>query len=252
MPDLRLALTLWRRNARVFSRSARGYLLPLFLDPVLYLLALGFGLGTYVGTIAGIPYREFIAPGLCASAAMWAASFETTWNLHYKVEESRQFDALLTTPAEVQDVVLGELLWGATRAAVYGSAFLVVIAVLGYVDSPWALALPPAIFLGGACFAAAGIAFTSLIPKSEYYTFYFTLVITPMFLFGGIFYPYDELPGWAQTAAWLTPLYHLVELSRGLARAPDPSLLLDALWLAVVTAALFVVPVWGMRRRLVA
>ncbi len=251
MPDLRLALALWRRNARVFSRSARGHLLPLFLDPVLYFVALGFGLGTYVGTIAGVPYREFIAPGLCASAAMWAASFETTWNLHYKVEETRQFDAMLTTPAEVQDVVLGELLWAATRAAVYGSAFLVVIAVLGFVDSPWALALPPAIFLGGACFAVAGITFTALTPRSEYYTFYFTLFVTPMFLFGGIFFPYDELPGWAQVAAWLTPLYHLVALCRGLAQGPEPGLVLDALWLAVAVVALFAVPVRGLRRRLV-
>jgi lipooligosaccharide transport system permease protein len=253
VPDLRLALQVWSRDARVFSRVWRGALLPLFLDPLLYFFALGFGLGTYLATINGVPYRDFIAPGLVGSAVMWAAAFETTWNLFYKVDESRQFDAVLATPAEVEDVVLGELLWAATRATVYGTVFLAVVAALGYVDSPWALAMPPFLFLGGACFAICGIAYTAYVRKSDLFTFYFTLFITPMFLFGGIFFPYDDLPGWAQAAAWLTPLYHVVAISRELATGPEAlEVAVHTAWLLAVTLALFAVPVRGFRRRLVA
>ncbi len=253
MPDLGLALQVWARDARVFSRVWRGALLPLFLDPLLYFFALGFGLGTYLATINGVPYRDFIAPGLVGSAVMWAAAFETTWNLFYKVDESRQFDAVLATPAEVEDLVLGELLWAATRAMVYGTVFLAVVAALGYIDSPWALAMPPFLFLGGACFAVCGIAYTAYARKSDYFTFYFTLFITPMFLFGGIFFPYDDLPGWAQAAAWITPLFHVVAISRELATGPDAAqVLVHAGVLLAVTLALFPVPVRGLRRRLVA
>lgn len=247
------AAQVWRRDMRVFAKIWRGALLPLFLDPLLYLFSLGFGLGTYLATINGIPYKEFIAPGLCASAVMWGATFETTWNLYWKMHEMRYFDATLTTPVEVEDVVLGEVLWATTRAVVYGTVFLVVIALFGFVSSPWAVAIPLFLALGGACFAACGVAYTSLVPKADYYTFYFTLFVTPMFLFGGIFFPYDKLPGWAQTGAWFTPLYHLVNISRELATGPDALAVLgNAAWLAVVTLAVVAIPMWRLRTRLVA
>jgi lipooligosaccharide transport system permease protein len=247
------ALRVWGRNARVFSHLWRSALLPLFFDPLFYLVSLGFGLGTYIASIQGVPYREFIAPGLCASAVMWAASFETTWNAFWRMDEAGTYEAMLATPIETDDIVLGELLWAATRAVVYGSVFLVVIALFGFIGSAWAIAMPLFLLLGGMCFAACGLAYTSLIPKMDYYTFYFTLFVTPMFLFGGIFYPYDKLPEWAQAAAWCTPLYHLVNVTRELATGPDaPALAGNTLWLVVVTALVLVVPLRVMRRRLVA
>src|SRR3954467_12898103 len=150
-PRLGDAIAVWRRNARVFSHIWKGALLPLFLDPLFYLVSLGFGLGTYLASVNGIPYKDFIAPGLCASAVMWAATFETTWNTFFKMAQSRQFDAILATPVEPEDLVLGELLWAATRAFVYGTVFLVVVVALGLTSSPWVIALPPFLFLGGAC-----------------------------------------------------------------------------------------------------
>ena len=254
VPRLGDTMRVWRRNARVFSHVWKGALLPLFLDPLFYLVSLGFGLGTYLASVNGIPYKEFIAPGLCASAVMWAASFETTWNTFYRMAESRQYDAVLATPVEPEDLVLGELLWAATRAFVYGTVFMVVVCALGLVSSWWVLALPPFLLLGGACFAACGLAYTSLIPKMDYFTFYFTLFVTPMFLFGGIFYPYVRLPDWAQAAAWLTPLYHLVNIARDLATGPEAAAVAaNAAWLLAVTVVLFfAVPARAMRRRLVA
>ena len=253
IPHPSSALAVWRRNARVFSKVWKGALLPQFFDPLFYLLALGFGLGAYVARINGIPYRDFIAPGLCGSAVMWAATFETTYNVFFRMEETQLYDAVLSTPIEVEDLVTGELLWAATRSLIYGTSFLVVIAALGFVGSPWAIALPPFLALGGACFAAIGLTYTSLIPKMDYYTFFFTLFVTPMFLLGGIFFPYDRLPDWAQVLGWLTPLYHLVAIARSLATSPDALTVLGhAAWLAAVTAALWLVPVRAMRRRLVA
>ena len=253
LPQPRVAARVWRRDMRVFGKAWRSGLLPPFFDPVFYLLAMGFGLGTYLATVRGIPYKQFVGPGLMASAVMWAASFETTWNLYFKIEETRLFDAVLATPVEVQDIVLGEIAWAATRAVVYGTVFLVVVTAFGLVDSPWALTAPLFLLLGGACFGSLGVAFTSLTRRVDGYSYYFTLFITPLFLFSGIFYPLDRLPDWVGVVAWFTPLYHLVEITRGLALGPDASAILgNATWLAVLTLALFPLPVLRLRSRLTA
>ena len=238
---------------RVFSKVWKGALLPQFFDPLFYLLAMGFGLGTYLASVEGIPYEQFVGPGLVSSAVMWSASFETTWNIYFRMAETRLYDSVLTTPVEVQDLVLGEVAWAATRALIYGTVFLGIVAAFDLIDSPWALAIPPFLALGGACFGMLGITFTSLVRSIDHYGYYYTLFITPLFLFSGIFYPLDKLPEWVTVVAWFTPLYHLVEITRGLALDPDLlGVVGNALWLVVLTAVLFVVPVRAMRRRLVA
>src|ERR687892_2339959 len=131
LPAPRYAAAIWLRNARVFSKLWRGALLPTFLDPFFYLLAMGFALGTYVATINGVPYKDFIAPGLIASAAMWSAAFETTYNVYFRMNELRLYDNVLSTPVEAQDVVAGDLAWSSTRATIYGVVVLGVIALFG-------------------------------------------------------------------------------------------------------------------------
>ena len=253
VPAPRFAAAVWRRNARVFSKLWRGALLPTFLDPFFYLLALGFGLGTYVARINGIPYEDFIAPGLIASAAMWSAAFETTYNVYFRINELRLYDNVLSTPVEVPDLVAGDLAWSASRATVYGCVVLVVVAAFGLTSSAWAILIPPFVVLGGLCFSVIGYTFTALIPKIDLYSYFFTLGITPMFLFSGIFFPFDELPGWVEVAAWFTPLYHMVEITRGMATGPEASeIAIHACWLGAVSAALFVVPVRALNRRLLA
>jgi lipooligosaccharide transport system permease protein len=253
VPKPKLAYRVWRRDLRVFSKLWKGALLPTFFDPVFYLLAMGFGLGTYLSSVNGIPYKDFIASGLVGSSVMWASAFETTYNVYFRMNENRLYDNVLSTPVEVEDLVAGEMAWACTRAVIYGSVFLVIVAAFGLVGSPWALLTPLFLVLGGACFAAIGLSFTSIVGNVDYFSYYYTLFITPLFLFSGIFYPLNRLPQWTHVVAWFTPLYHLVRITRGLILGPNALAVVgNAAWLLVVTAALFVVPVIYMRRRLVA
>jgi lipooligosaccharide transport system permease protein len=252
IPSPRFAASVTARNARVFSRLWKGSLAPQFIDPLFYLVAMGYGLGTYIAHINGVPYRDFIAPGLIASSVMWSASFECTYNVYIRMREYRLYDAVLSTPVEVQDLVAGDLAWSAIRAVVYGTVFLSVVTAFGLIDSWWALAIPPAVLIGGLAFSTIAYTFTALIPRIDLYSYFFTLGITPMFLFSGIFFPFNRLPGWVEIVAWFTPLYHLVEVTRGLATGPGPIVLLHLAILLAISLALFIVPVRAVRRRLVA
>src|SRR5205814_9891836 len=160
---------------------------------------------------------------------------------------------VLSRPVEVQDVVAGDLAWSASRATVYGCVVLGVVAGFGLISSWWALLIPPFVVLGGLCFSVIGYTFTTLIPKIDLYSYFFTLGITPMFLFSGTFCPFNQLPDWVGVVAWFMPLYHLFEITRGLATGlAAAQIAIHAGWLLVVSAALFTVPVRALRRKLVA
>jgi lipooligosaccharide transport system permease protein len=243
------ALRFWQRNLLIFRKVFPFTVPENFLEPVLYLLALGLGLGAYLREIQGMPYVAFVATGLAASAAMFGATFECTYNAYVQFYYDRSYDAIVTTPLSAEDVAVGEVLWGATRSALFGSAFLLVAALFGVVRSPWALALPAVFFVGGLVFSATALAFTAVTPSIDLFTYYFSLWVTPMFMFSGIFFPLDALPGWVQTAAWFTPLYHLVRATRAFALGA-PAAAGDLLWLAVVAVVLLPLPAVLLRRRL--
>ena len=184
VPVPRLAAAIWLRNARS-SRSSGAARFADLPRPVPLPARARLRAGTYVATINGIPYKDFIAPGLIASAAMWSSAFETTYNVYFRMNELRLYDNVISTPAEPQDVVAGDLAWSASRATVYGVVVLIVVSAFGLVSSWWALLIPPFVALGGLC-SVIGYTFTTLIPKIDLYSYFFTLGITPMFLFSGI------------------------------------------------------------------
>jgi lipooligosaccharide transport system permease protein len=259
IPSPRGTLRVWQRNATIFRKYWKTALLPNLFEPLLYLAALGLGLGAFIqaGGVGGQSYVQYIAPGLLASNAMFAASFESTFNTYVKMKIERVYDAIVTTPINVEDVVAAEYLWAGTRAALYGTGFLSVMAVLGIVfDEPlirsfWAVLIPPTLLLIGIMFSVMGTLFTSLIDRIDLYAYYFTLVVTPLFLFSGIFFPITDFPAPVPQIAWFTPLYHAVNVCRELATGPSPGVLVDVAWMLVFTAAFFLLPIYFMRKRLI-
>jgi lipooligosaccharide transport system permease protein len=254
IPDVRLgaAWRLWQRNASIYRRTYKMNVLPNFFEPVLYLLAMGLGLGAYLSRIRGIRYIDYIAPGLVATSAMFGTTFEVTFNCFVKMQFGKVYDAVMATPLTIEDVGLGELLWGTTRAVIYASAFLLVASLFGIAHSWWAVLAPVAAVLVGMMFSVIGLAFTASIPLIDYFTYYWTLFITPMFLFSGIFFPFDQLPTWVHVAAWFTPLYHGVNLMRALITNGDlGTAARETLWIVAVTGGLLVLPLNLLRRRLV-
>jgi len=246
------ALRFWQRNAFIFRRIFPESIAVNFLEPVIYLLAMGLGLGAYLSTIGGLPYLVFVATGMVSTAAMFGATFECTYNAYVQMYYEKAYDGVITTPLNVEDVVVGEILWGATRSVLYGTIFLVVVWIFGVVRSPLALLVPGLFLISGLMFSVIAMTFTAVNPSIDYFTFYFALFITPMFMFSGVFFPLDALPAWVKTAAWLTPLSHVVSLSRGLALGElSTRHAWDLVWMLVVTGVLFPLPVMLMRRRLV-
>ncbi len=209
------ALAVWRRNASMYRRTWWLNLLPNFFEPVFYLLSIGIGVGAYISEMGGTSYAAFLAPGLVCVAAMNGASFEVTYNLFVRLTYEKQYDAMLTTPVQPDDVLLGEILWAVTRATIYGSCFFLVVALFGLAPLPGALAALAVIPLTGLLFAAIGVAFSLHIPAIELFSFYFTLFLTPLFLFSDVFFPLQErlTGGWLWVAEAL-PLLHPVRLAR--------------------------------------
>ena len=246
------AFRMWQRNALIGRKTILTTVGPRFVEAIAYLLIMGLGLGTYLRQIKGVDYVQFIAPGVAAASVMFGAILETTYNAFVRINIRRVYEAVVTTPLSVGDVVVGEYLWATTRAVIYGSVFLVVMAAFGLVGSWWALLVPVVFVAGGLCFAVIGMAYTSFASSIEHFNIFFTGILTPMFLFGGIFFPFDDLPTWAQVIGWCLPLSHLVEATRDL-------VLGDVGWftllhvgaLVAITAALFSFPMRRLTRKLI-
>jgi lipooligosaccharide transport system permease protein len=240
------ARRLVERNIMVYRR---GWVVIVsgFFEPFFYLLSIGVGIGKLVGqvTLPGgsvLSYPMFVAPGLLASSAMNGAIYDSTLNIYFKLKFAKTYDAILATPVGVGDVALGEITWALIRGLLYSTAFLVVMAVLGDIASPWAiLALPAAVLIGFA-FAAAGMAATTFMRSWNDFDFV-QLAILPLFLFSTTFYPLSVYPRWLQIVVECTPLYHGVALTRALCTGVGvgPGLLVHALYLAVMGAVGLVV-----------
>jgi len=245
------AARVWLRNFTVYRHTFKFNILPNFFEPVFYLLSMGIGLGAYVAGVAD-SYLAWVAPGLLAASAMNGATFEVTYNVFVKIVFDRTYDAILSTPITVEEIAAGEIAWAVTRAGIYGAAFLVVMAAFGLVTTPLALLAIPASLLIGLVFAGIGLTFTALNRQIDLYSYYFTLFLTPLFLFSEIFFPLDRMPEALRVLALATPLYHAVRLCRYLLLGTNPgAALASTVWLAVVAIVFCVVATRLLRRRLV-
>jgi lipooligosaccharide transport system permease protein len=221
------------RNLAVWRRYATASALGNFGEPLLYLLALGYGLGRVVPPIDGQSYAEFIAPGLVVSTVMYTATFEGTFGAYTRLTTQGTFDAILATPITVPEIVAGEVLWGGLKATFGAAVVLAVITAFGLVPSPFALGVLPLGFFAGAMFYAMALCMSGLSKSYEFFNYYFTLWVAPMYLFSGVFFPLEKAPGWALGLAQLLPLTHVVAISRALVRG-TPSVALGGHVLVIV------------------
>ncbi|HXZ82153.1 MAG TPA: ABC transporter permease [Acidimicrobiales bacterium] len=214
----RRALRLVERNLLVYRRSWLIFVSG-FFEPFFYLLSIGVGLNKLVGALrlgnAVVAYAAYVAPGLLASSAMNGALFDATFNMFFRLKVAKTYDAILSTPLGPGDVALGELGWSLIRGSTYSGVFIVVMALFGYVLSPWAILCYPAAVLIGFAFAGVGLAATSFMRSWQDFD-KVSLAIIPMFLFSATFYPLAVYPGWLQLVVRCTPLYQAVALERGL------------------------------------
>jgi len=250
------ALRVWRRDMESWRKYYKASLVGALGEPILSLLAIGYGLGRFVDIDpggAGLGYAHFLAPGILASAAMNAASFEATFGSYTRMTEQKTYDAILATPIGIREIVAGDALWAASKATLSGIAVLLVAVGAGLVTSWWAVVLPAVALLIGLVFATMGLVVSSRAHAYDFFTYYFTLVISVMYFFSGIFFPLASLPAWARAAAWCLPLTHAVALSRACAAGTiDAAAVVHLGVLIAVLLASYALAVRWVGRRLIA
>ncbi len=242
----------WQRNRDAFFRSWRVEVGGIFVEPFILLVALGFGLGSYIQDFDDLSYAEFLAPGIIASYAMFHATFDSTFGAYLRMETHHIYEAVLFTPLGPEDIVVGEVMWSATRAVLSAVAVLLVATIFGLVHSPMAVLAIPSAYLIGLSIASIAMIMTATASTIGAMNNFFTLFVLPMFWISGVFFPLDRLPEWAQTLAWVLPLTPSAALVRGLVTG-DVSWIMLA-WVAELMAytvvALFLAA-YFMRRRLI-
>lgn len=235
------ASRVFEHRAWQYGRTFRASVFSSFLSPVMFLAALGLGLGSYVETSAvpalgGLSYLEFLAPGLLAATVMQTASFESTFPIMGGLVWNRTFHAMYATPIRPAEIALGNLGWIAARLTLVAAVFTAVVVAFGAARSPLVVLAVPAAVLTGLAFAGPIMAFAATQRTPDKFAQLFRFGVTPLFLFSGTFFPIESLPAPLQPLAWLSPLYHGVVLTRGLALGTA----FDAPLLALVHAAILV------------
>jgi len=241
------------RNKDVFMKTYKTNFLPSLLEPVLYLLALGVGLGGFVQPIDGQPYIQFIAPALVAVSMMFSSFYECTFASFVRMYYQKTFDAIIATPVSIEEVITGEILWGATKSLINSSIVLGVIIVFGVPPTPLFLLIPPLSFLVGLLFSSIAMCFTAIVPNIDSFNYPNFLFITPMFLLSGTFFPLTSMPELVQIAAQIfLPLTNAVTVTRALASSNiQLSVLLNLAWILIVTPIFVVLSINLMKKRLI-
>jgi len=274
----------WQRNWDVYLATWKTNLLPPTVELLFYLFAFGLGLGGLLAPRPGpgaagaagaaggfvilghqLHYLQFLVPGVLAMSVMFSAFFECTYGSFVRMYYQKTFDGIIATPVMLEEVILGEIVWGATLGAL---RVVLILLLLGAVDLvaplvatgfprplvvwPAALLTVPVAFAGGLVFAALGMCFTAYVPKIDAFNYANSLFVTPLFLFSGAFFPLAELPGWFQRAAELSPLTELVEVFRPLMLG---ELVGGGLWRTALLLALgpplTLFAIWRMKQRLI-
>jgi lipooligosaccharide transport system permease protein len=244
-------LYLVERNFLVWRKLLVPSLIANLADPLIYLLGLGFGLGALVGKIDGRPYSTFLAGGMLCYSTLNSASAEALYSAFSRLKVQRTWEGILHAPMTSTDIVVGEWAWAACKSLLSGGAILLVMYLLGIVHGLAPLRVLPVLLLVGLAFGGIALVMTALARSYDFFTYYFTLLVTPMGFLSGVFFPLHQLPPAVQSAAWVLPLAHAASLARGLTLG-DP---MPWPWLSVAVLLGYgvtgvCVAAWFARRRL--
>ena len=251
-PSLSLRwIPVWRRNVLVWQKLAIPSILGNLADPLIMLFGLGYGLGAMVGEMQGTSYFAFLAAGFVATSTMYAASFEALYSAFSRMHVQRTWEAIVNAPLDLDDVLAGEYAWAATKGLAAGACMLVIVAAFGYARFPYLFAALPVIVLIGLAFAGLGLMINALAHGYDFFSYYMTLVLTPMMMLSGVFFPLEQMPAAVQVAAKVLPLYHGVAIVRPLlAGELAPGIALHLAVLAAYAIAGFYLATVLTRRRL--
>ena len=240
----------WRRNFLVWRKLFIASVLSNLADPLILLFGLGYGLGALLPSVEGMSYIAFFAAGTLCSATMFTASFEAMFSGFSRMHGQKTWDAILYAPLTIDDVVGGEIMWAASKAWLSGTTILAVAAAFGLAASPIVVLILPVAFLVGLAFAAVGLIMTVLAKNWDFFSFYMTLIMTPMTMISGVFFPAEQLPAPVLAVARLLPLYHGVELVRPLVagRLPGGIMLHVAVLLGYAAAGTALAIMFARRR----
>lgn len=230
-------VAVWYRNYRVWRKLAAASIAGNIIDPLFYLLGFGLGFSTMIPEVEGVKYIAFLAGGTICYTTMLAASFEALYSGFARMHVQRTWEGIMNAPVSLEDVVLAEWVWAASKSLLSGTAILLVAIALGLSQSWTMLLIVPLAFLIGLAFAGMGLVMTALAKSYDFFTYWFTLVLTPQMLLCGVFFPISGLPAWVQAIASALPLTHAIAIGRPLFLGHWPQ---DGLLHAAVLAA------WGI------
>ena len=244
-------LPVWRRNYLVWRKLAKESVLGNIIEPLFYLLGFGMGFGALVPEVDGVKYIAYLAGGTICYSTMLSASFEALYSGFARMHVQRTWEGILNAPVSLEDVLFAEWVWAASKSFLSGTAVLLVAAALGLAQSWTMVLILPLAFLIGLTFAGLGLIMTALAKSYDFFMYWFTLVLTPMMLVSGVFYPLQNMPGWLQVIANALPLTHAIDLGRPLllGRMPENPLLNIAV-LAAYGVAGYLIAMRLFRRRL--
>ncbi|HEX4233694.1 MAG TPA: ABC transporter permease [Caldimonas sp.] len=211
------------RNLLVWKKLAGPSILGNIAEPLITLVAFGYGVGALIGTIGGIPYIQYLASGSVAASAALAATFEALYSAYSRMAVQKTWDSILNAPIALDDIVFAEMLWAAIKSLLSCAAILVVIFVLGISRAPSMLLALPVLGLAGITFASIALVFNALAKGYDFFTYYFTLVVTPMTFLSGVYFPIAQMPDWLQAVAAVLPLKAAVDLVRPLVLGRIPA-----------------------------
>jgi lipooligosaccharide transport system permease protein len=240
-PSLRRATKLVRRNALAYKHYWIAFISG-FFEPVFYLVAVGFGVGEFVDGVpfggGRLDYASFLAPGMLAASTLNGAVFDGFFSPFFKLNWMKTYDGIITTPVNIPDIAVGEIMWALLRGTIYGAGFLIVMLALGLIHSAWAILALPAVMLSGAALSAGAMILTGATKEISSLEKVMTLVVIPLFLFSGTFFPVSLYPGFLRPIVQMTPLYHSASLLRALTTG---EVSLGTLWHVAYLVAMFVI-----------